>query len=137
MDICPRRAYVSSLFLDRCQPVHIGPGAAASPAATFWFMTVLRSQDTPGRRHHGAPAANIDRKDPEIHAARNTMGRSRQPAQEGVDGLGRLDADAAVDGLDAVGAGDDGAQLELGDLRQVIDHPGDPQQQVPQRGQVG
>ena len=29
-----------------------------------------------------------------------------------------------------------GAQLELGDLRQVLDHPGDPQQHVPQRCQV-
>ena len=44
-------------------------------------------------------------------------------------------AHAAVDGLDAVGAGDDGAQLELGDLRQVIGHPGDAQQQVLQRGE--
>jgi hypothetical protein len=56
---------------------------------------------------------------------------SWQPAQVGVDGLSRLDADAAVDGLDAVGAGDDGTQLELGDLPQVVGHPGDPQQHVP------
>ena len=131
MDICPHRAYVSSLLVDGCQPVNIGPDAAASPAATFWFMTVLRSQDTPGtstsrctcRKHRPETSRNFN-------AARNTMDRSRQPAQEGVDGLGRLDADAAVDGLDAVGAGDDGAQLELGDLRQVIGHPGDPQQHV-------
>src|SRR5580692_11773009 len=57
-------------------------------------------------------------------------GPSWQSAQVGVGGLGGLDADAAVDGLDAVGAGDDGAQVELGDLRQVIGHPGDPQQHI-------
>jgi len=57
-------------------------------------------------------------------------GPSWQPAQVGVGGLSGLDADPAVDGLDAVGAGDDGAQLELGDLRQVIGHPGDPQQHI-------
>jgi len=34
---------------------------------------------------------------------------SVQSAQVGVGGLGGLDADAAVDGLNAVGAGDDGA----------------------------
>ncbi len=49
-----------------------------------------------------------------------------QSAQVGVGGLSGLDADPGVDGLDAVGAGDDGAQLELGDLRQVVGHPGDP-----------
>ena len=64
-------------------------------------------------------------------------GPSWQSAQVGVGGLSCLDADPAVDGLGAVGAGDDGAQLELGDLRQVIGHPGDPQQHVPQRGEVG
>src|SRR5271169_4462150 len=45
-------------------------------------------------------------------------GPSWQSAQVGVGGLSGLDADAAVDGLDAVGADDDGAQFELGDLRQ-------------------
>ena len=58
-------------------------------------------------------------------------GVSWQSTQVRVDGLSRLDADAAVDGLDAVGAGDDGAQLEFGDLVQVVDHSGDPQQHVP------
>jgi hypothetical protein len=57
-------------------------------------------------------------------------GPSWQPAQVGVGGLSGLDADPAVDGLDAVGAGDDGAQLELSDLRQVIGDPGDPQQHI-------
>jgi hypothetical protein len=54
-------------------------------------------------------------------------GASWQPTQVGVGGLGGLDADPAVDGPGAVGAGDHGAQLELGDLRQVLGHPGDPQ----------
>ena len=65
------------------------------------------------------------------------MVRLWQPAQVGVGGLSGLDVDPAVDGLDAVGLGDDGAQLELGDLRQVLGHPRDPQQHVPQRAQVG
>ena len=64
-------------------------------------------------------------------------GASWQSAQVGVGGLGGPDADPAVDGLDTVGAGNDGTQLELGDLRQVIGHPGDPQQQIPQGGEVG
>ena len=56
---------------------------------------------------------------------------SWQSTQVRVDRLSRLDADASVDGLDAAGAGDDGAQLEFGDLVQVVDHSGDPQQHVP------
>jgi hypothetical protein len=50
--------------------------------------------------------------------AQPLTGASWQPAQVGVGGLGGLDADPGVDGLGAVGAGDDGAQLEFGDLRQ-------------------
>ena len=41
-------------------------------------------------------------------------GASWQPPQVGVGGLSRLDADPAVDGLDAVGAGDDGAPRSPG-----------------------
>ena len=55
----------------------------------------------------------------------------------GVGGFGGLDADPAVNGLDAVRADHNGPQIELGDLRQVLHHPGDPQQHVPQCGQVG
>ena len=61
---------------------------------------------------------------------------SSQPAQVGVGGLGGLDADLAVDGPGPVGAGDD-RQVEFGDLRQVVGQLGDPQQQVPQRSEVG
>ena len=57
-------------------------------------------------------------------------------AQEGVNGLSGLDADPAVNGHGAVRPGDD-AQIELGDLREVVGHPGDPQQHVPQRSEVG
>ena len=62
---------------------------------------------------------------------------SSQPAQVGVGGLGGLDADLGVDDLGAVGTGEDGVQVEFGDLRQVIGHLGDPQQHVLQRGEVG
>jgi hypothetical protein len=54
----------------------------------------------------------------------------------GVSGFGGLQADPAVDCLDAVRTDDDGTQLELADLRQVLDRPGDPEQHVPQHGQV-
>ena len=64
-------------------------------------------------------------------------GSSGQPAQVGVGGLSGLKADPGIDGLNAVRAGENRAQFELGDLRQVIGHPGDAQQQVPQRGQIG
>ena len=64
-------------------------------------------------------------------------GRSAQPAEVGVGGLGGLKADPGIDGLHAVRAGEDRAELELGDLRQVVGHLGDTQQQVPQRGQIG
>ena len=64
-------------------------------------------------------------------------GRSVQPAEVGVRGVGGLKADPGIDGLHAVRAGENRAELELGDLRQVIGHPGDAQQQVPQRGQIG
>ena len=58
--------------------------------------------------------------------------RSGQPAEVGVCGVdGALKADPGIDGLHAVRAGEDRAQLELGDLRQVVGHLGDPQQQVP------
>ena len=61
---------------------------------------------------------------------------SGQLAQECVDGLSGLDADPAVNGQGAVGPGDD-AEIELGDLRKVVGHPGYPQQDVLQRGEVG
>ncbi len=64
-------------------------------------------------------------------------GRSAQPAEVGVRGLGGLKADPGIDGLHPVRAGEDRAQFELGDLRQVIGDSGDAQQQVPQRGQIG
>ncbi len=48
---------------------------------------------------------------------------SSQPAQVGVGGLGRLDADLAVDGPGPVRAGDD-RQVEFGDLRQVVELAG-------------
>ena len=51
---------------------------------------------------------------------------SLQSAQVGVGGLSGLDADPAVYGLDPGLPGDDGTQLEFGDLRQFIGHPGDP-----------
>ena len=59
-----------------------------------------------------------------------------QPTQVDINRLRGLNADPAIDGLDVVGSGDDGAQFQLGDLRQVLDHPGDPQQHVPQRGKI-
>jgi hypothetical protein len=43
--------------------------------------------------------------------------RSAQPAQVGVARLGRLDTDLAVEGQGAVGADDDRADFQLGDLR--------------------
>ena len=63
-------------------------------------------------------------------------GRSRQPAEVSVGGLGGLKADPGIDGLHAVRAGENRAQLQLGDLRQVVGHLGDAQQQVPQRGEI-
>ena len=56
--------------------------------------------------------------------------RSWQPTQVDINRLRGLNADPAIDGLDVAGAGDDGAQFQLGYLRQVLDHPGDPQQHV-------
>jgi len=63
-------------------------------------------------------------------------GRSVQPAEVGVGGVGGLEADPSIDGLHAVRAGENRAELELGDLRQVAGHLGDAQQQVPQRGEI-
>jgi hypothetical protein len=63
-------------------------------------------------------------------------GPSVQPPKVGVRGVSRLKADPGIDGLHAARAGEDRAQLELGDLRQVIGHPGDAQQHVPQRGEI-
>ena len=64
-------------------------------------------------------------------------GLSLQSAKVGVGGVGGLQADPGIDGLRAVRAGENRAQLEFGDLWQVIGHPGDAQQQVPQRGEIG
>jgi hypothetical protein len=49
----------------------------------------------------------------------------------------RHDLDPGVDDVGAVGAGDDGVEVKLGDLGQVLGEPGDSQQQVAQRVQVG
>jgi hypothetical protein len=54
-------------------------------------------------------------------------GRSVQPAEVGVGGLGGLKADPGIDGLHAVRAGENRAELELGDLRQVVGQLGDTQ----------
>ena len=66
---------------------------------------------------------------PPVGARAPLTGVLWQPAQVGVSGLGRLEAHPAVDGLGAVGAGEDRIEFELGDLRQVVGHPsadGDP-----------
>ena len=63
-------------------------------------------------------------------------GRSVQPAEVGVGGLGGLKTDPGIDGLHAVPAGENRAELELGDLRQVVGQLGDAQQQVPQRREI-
>ena len=56
---------------------------------------------------------------------------SAQPAEVGVFWCGGPQTDPGVDGVNAIRPGDHRAQLELGDLRQVVGHLGDPQQQVP------
>jgi hypothetical protein len=45
--------------------------------------------------------------------------------------------DLAVNGLGAGGPDDDRAEVEFGDLRQVVGHLGDPQPHVPQHGEFG
>jgi hypothetical protein len=53
-----------------------------------------------------------------------------QLAQVGVGGLRGLDADPGVNGHGTLTAGDDGTQVQFGDLREVVGHLGDPQQHV-------
>ena len=51
-----------------------------------------------------------------------------QLAQVGVGRFGGLDADPGADGQDAIRAGDDRAQVQFGDLREIVGQLGNPQQ---------
>ena len=71
------------------------------------------------------------------HSTSRHTSPGRDQPRRGVGAFGGLKADPGIDGLHAVRAGEDRAQLEFGDLRQVIGHPGDAQQQIPRRAEVG
>jgi hypothetical protein len=51
-------------------------------------------------------------------------------AQVDGGGLGRLEADPGVGGQRVVAAGDDRAQVQFGDLREIVSHAGYPEQHV-------
>jgi hypothetical protein len=61
---------------------------------------------------------------------------SEQPPQEGILGLCRADPHPHVHTVDAVLSDDDGIEIQLADLREIIGEPGDPQQRVSERGGV-
>ena len=61
---------------------------------------------------------------------------SAQPAQEGIPGLCRADPHPHVHAPDAALPDDDGVEIQLADLREVISKPGDPQQRIRERGGV-
>ena len=58
------------------------------------------------------------------------------PAQEGVPGFCQADSYPHVRAPDAVRPGDDGIEVQLADLREIIGEPGDPQQRIGERGGV-
>ena len=97
------------------QQMH-GPAEAAH--SDRWLACRLRQ---PGRTSGGLSCEA---------AGPGRCGLSLQSPQVGVGGLGGLQADPGIDGLHAVRAGENRAELELGDLRQVVGHPGDAQQQA-------
>ena len=67
---------------------------------------------------------------------RLARGRLPELAQERVSRRGRGDPDADVHNVRAIGPGDHWVEVELGDLWQVVGQPGQPQQQICQRGRV-
>ncbi len=80
--------------------VSFGPGMSSHGAVTT-RLVVYKTAALPTELHRREIPSMVA--DPPTHRV------SVQPAQVDVGGLGGLDADAAVDGQNAVRAGDDGA----------------------------
>jgi hypothetical protein len=74
---------------------------------------------------------------PDAAARRDNRRRSAEGAQERVGGRLTGDPDVGIDGVDAVGLGDNRVEVEFGDFGQVAANRGDAQQRVGKRGQVG